>query len=40
MSYRFAGNESAWFEERTRATQRSELIKPGRRLRFVKLAAP
>lgn len=36
----FAANQPAWFADRTRSTQRSELIKPGRRLRFVRLTAP
>ena len=36
----YAGADPAWFAERTRSTQRRELIKPGRRLRFVQLAAP
>lgn len=36
----YAASESDWFRDRTRSTERHELIKPGRRLRFVKLTAP
>ena len=35
----YAGTAPAWFADHTRSTQRRELIKPGRRLRFVRLAA-
>lgn len=35
----YATSDPSWFADRTRSTERRELIKPGRRLRFVQLAA-
>ena len=35
----YAASDPVWFKDRTRSTQPRELIKPGRRLRFVRLAA-
>ena len=36
----FAQNESAWLQDHSRSADRRELIKPGRRLRFVRLVTP